>query len=279
MKRRNIVRKRKKEQKGLFKWIAIGVILLIVGILTFLLRPRFWDSHGKFAIIVNSGQDVVVSLYDVPSGSRTDIVIPGNTQVLAAYGLGTWKLGSLWKLGSDEKIGGSLITRTIAKNFGFPVFTWRDNLSMGDRLRIGIFNLLNRNDKDTISLKDTNSLKKTVFMDGERGYFINGSVPEEVSSLFSDQDEFGSSLKAKIIDSTASYGVASRVGRIIEMMGIKVAAISKDSGFKYGCKVIGKSSKLVSKVALILGCGEKETKASNAFDLEVYLGEKFTQGF
>jgi hypothetical protein len=277
--KRRIKASRKKEQKGLLKWIAVVILFLAVITSILFLRTKYWDSRGKLAVVKNYGSDVLVSLYDAMGGSRTDIVIPGNTQVLAAYGLGTWKLGSLWKLGSDEKIGGSLMARTVSKNFGFPVSTWWDNLSVGDRLKICIFNILNRGNKDTIFLNETGALKKTVFMDGEKGYLVNGNIPEETSSLFSDQDEFGSVLKAKVIDATGSYAIAGSVGRIIETMGVKVASISKDSGFNYNCKVIGKNSKLVIKVSLILGCAETETKSSNVFDLEIYLGKTFTQGF
>lgn len=279
MKRRKTVTRRKKEQKGLFKWFLMGAVFLGIIVLVYLLKPKYWNSHGKLAVVGSLGQDVVVFLYDAKGGSRTDIVIPANTQVLAAYGLGTWKLGSLWKLGSDEKIGGSLMVRTIALNFGFPVFVSQERLSVGDRLRMKIFSLVNRNNKDTIFLKETGFLKKTVFMDGEKGYVVNSDVPEEIISLFSNQEEFGSQLKAKIIDATGSYGIASKIGKIIETMGIKVASISKDLGYKSDCKVVGKESKLVAKVFLILGCSEKEVKTANAFDLEIYLGEKFTQGF
>jgi hypothetical protein len=279
MKRRNMVRKKKKEQKGLFRWILIFVLLIAAGISIFFLRAKYWNSKGKLAVVGSYGQDVEVFLYDAKRGVRTDIVIPGNTQVLAAYGLGTWKLSSLWKLGEDEKIGGSLMVKTISKNFGFPVFTWKDNLSAGDRLRIGIFNFLNRGSKDAIFLNETGFLKKTVFMDGEKGYLVNSNIPEEISSLFSDEDEFGSLLKAKITDATGSYGTAAKVGGIIETMGIKVASISKDSNLNFGCRIVGKNIKLIRKAALILGCTDTEIKTSNAFDLDIYLGEKFTQEF
>ncbi len=267
MRRRNIRR------------IIVGILLLFVLATLFLLRTEYWNSKGKLAVVIDGGKDVVISLYDSRAGNRTDVVIPGNTQVLTAYGLGTWKLGSLWKLGVDEKIGGSLITRSISKNFSLPVFICWDNLSLGDKVKTKLFSFLNRNSKDTIYLKETSYLKKTVFLDGESGYLVNTDVPEEVSSLFSDQEEFGSFLKAKITDSTGSYNLANKVGRIIETMGIKVAVISKGSGFEFDCKVVGKNKELVGKVALILGCGQTETKDSTAFDLEIDLGEKFTQGF
>jgi len=271
--KRRVARRRKKENRGWLKWIIVGVGLLLVLIAAvFFLRTKYWNSKGKLAVVIDRGQDVVIYLYDSKADSQTDVVIPGNTQVLAAYGLGTWKLGSLWKLGSDEKIGGSLITRTISMNLGLPVFVWWDNLSVGDKLRISLFSLFNRGSKDTIFLSETGSLKKTVFLDGENGYLVNKDVPEEVSSLFSDQEEFGSFLKAKITDSTESYGVANKVGRIIETMGIKVASISKDSGFESDCKVSGKNKELIRKVALILGCSQRETKDSTSFDLEIYLG-------
>ncbi len=278
MRRRNI-RKGKEKKLSLLKWIIAGVLLLLVGLLVFFLRAKYWNHDGKLAVVTDYGKDVVISLYDSRAGNRTDVVIPGNTQVLAAYGLGTWKLGSLWKLGVDEKIGGSLITRSISKNFSLPVFICWDNLSLGDKIKTKLFSLLNRNSKDIIYLKETSYLKKTVFLDGESGYLVNTDVPEEVSSLFSDQEEFGSFLKAKITDSTGSYNLANKVGRIIETMGIKVAVISKGSGFEFDCKVVGKNKELVGKAALILGCSQTETKDLTAFDLEIDLGKKFTQGF
>lgn len=278
MKRRNI-RKKKEKKLSLLKWVIAGIVLLAVGLLVFFLRTRHWNHDGKLAVVIDRGQDVVISLYDSKGGSQVEVVIPGNTQVLAAYGLGTWKLGSLWKLGVDEKIGGSLITRSISKNFGLPVFVSWDNLSPGDKIKTKLFSFLNRNSRDTIYLKETSYLKKTVFLDGESGYLVNKDVPEEVSSLFSDQEEFGNLLKAKITDSTGSFGVANKVGRIIETMGIKVAAISKGDDPGFNCKVVGKNKELVRKVALILGCSRTETEDSTAFDLEIDLGEKFTQGF
>lgn len=257
------------------KRIIIGVVLLLIFAAVFFLRTKYWNPKGKLAVVINRGQEVVVSIFDPKANSQTDLVIPGNTQVLAAYGLGTWKLGSLWKLGSDEKIGGSLITRTISLNFGFPVFIWWDSLSPGDMLRISIFSFLNRNNKDVIYLKETNCLKKTVFLDGESGYLVNKDVPEEISSLFSDQGEFGTSLRAKISDSSGSLSAVNRVGRIIETMGIKVAAVSKSSDSEGDCKVLGKNKELIRKVALILGCGEAETKEAASFDLEIYLGNRY----
>ena len=277
--RRQKIKKEKEKKLGLFKWLVAGVFLLLAGLLVFFLRPEFWNHHGKLAVVVDGGEEVVVSLYDSGAGSQTDVIIPGKTQVLAAYGLGTWKLGSLWKLGTDEKMGGSLITRSVAKNFGLPVFIWWDALSTGDKIRIKLFGLFYGSGKDTIYLKETGYLKKTVFMDGEDGYLVNKDTPEKISSLFSDQEEFGSLLRAKITDSTGSFGLANKVGKIIETMGIKVAAIAKGSDFEFDCRVIGKNKKLAGKVALILGCSRNETKSSTPFDLEVDLGEKFAQKF
>lgn len=280
MKRQIATRRRKKEKRIQLKWLVIAVILLLVGLSTFLLRTKYWNSEGKFAVVNKDyGGITVISLFDSKTDVQTDIVIPGNTQVLASYGLGTWKLQSLWELGINEKMGGSLITRTISKNFGFPIFIWWDKLSLGDKLRIRLFTLLNRERKEIIMLKETGFLKKTVFVDGESGYLVSNNVPEEVSSLFSDQQEFGNLLKAKILDSTGSYGISDKVGRIIETMGIKVASISKNSGMDGDCVISGKNKKLIKKIALILGCGESEVKDLNAFDLEINLGKKFTQRF
>jgi len=276
--RRKIVR-RKKEKRSYLKWIIVGCVVVFVLLLLFFLRSKCWNAEGKFAVVKDNGQDVTVSLYDSNSKIQTDIIIPGNTQVLAAYGLGTWKLGSLWKLGMNEKMGGSLITRTISKNFSFPVFIWWDRLSLGDRLRLKLFTLLNREKKETILLKETGFLRKTVFLDGEEGYLVNKDAPENILSLFSDQEEFGNLLKAKIIDSTGIYGISDKVGKIIETMGIKVASISKGPDMNIDCRVLGKNKKLVKKAVLIFGCQESRVEDSSAFDLEINLGNNFNQEF
>ncbi len=278
MKRRALKRK-KKRNWGWLKWFGLAVLLLITGYSVFFFQTKYWNSNGKLAVVESYGLEVLISLFDSKASNYVEIIIPGNTQVLTAYGLGTWKLGSLWKLGTDEKIGGSLITRTVAKNFGFPVFIWQDALSIGDKLRIGIFKFTNRNNKETIFLKETACLKKTVFLDGEEGYLVNNDVPEKISSLFSDQKEFGNVLNAKIIDYSGSYNISNSVGTIIETMGIKVASISKNSGFGSDCKVLGKNRGLVKKVALLLGCSQTEVKESGVFDLEISLGKKFVQQF
>ncbi len=119
--KRQAKRRRKKERRSLLKWAIIGLALFLIFMAVFFLRTKYWNSKSKLAVVIDSGQDVVISIFDPKAGNQTDLIIPGNTQVLAAYGLGTWKLGSLWKLGIDEKRGGSLITKTISMNFGFPV--------------------------------------------------------------------------------------------------------------------------------------------------------------
>ena len=270
--KRRITQKRKKVNRNYLKRAIFLVLILIGGLLVFILRTKYWNNHGKTAVVGDRGGDVVISLFDSKADSQTEVIIPGETQVLAAYNLGTWKLKSLWKLGKDEKIGDSLMTRSISMNFGFPVFISWDGLSAGDKIRIILFSLFHRNRKDVIYLKDTNYLKKTVFLDGENGYLISNNIPEEISSLFSDQEEFGSLLKAKIIDSTDSYLVANKIGKIIQTMGIKVASISKGQDFKSDCKIIGKNKELVKKVSLVLGCRQTEIKDSISFDLEIYLG-------
>ncbi len=262
-----------------FKWLFIVLAFLLFLLLLFLLRTKYWNSNGKFSVVGSLNGDVVIYLYDTKSDSQTRLIIPGNTQVLASYGLGTWKLDSLWKLGLDEKIGGGLVVRSLAKNFGFPVYIWEEKLTMGDKLRIKLFSLLNKGNEEIIDLRKTGFLKQTVFIDGEKGYVVNKDAPEDVLSFFSEQEEFGSELKAKITDLTGMYGISEKVGRVIETMGIKVAAISKNSNTPGDCKVSGNNKKLIHKVALILDCSEVVLKDTETFDIELDLYNKFAQEF
>lgn len=285
-----------------WKKTILLVFLFVVLVLTLTLRPKFWNGRDKLVMVINLDKEgVVVSTLDPVSHGLTNIFIPASTQTQVADELGSWKLGSVWQLGLNEKMGGELLARTIAKNFSFPVFAWSDklgyglvngravdliravfssyktNIKIGDRIRIAIFSLgVGKGDREEIDLSKTSFLRKSRFLDGEEGYVVAREIPENIAAVFSEGILSEKNLKARIIDYTNTPKVADRVGSVIEVMGVKVAAVSKENVKDINCKVSGKEKILVRKMVLIFDCSDNSGADKSNFDLEIEIGKLFS---
>lgn len=295
--------KRVKKKKKI--WPKIIIALILVAFFAFIgFHTRFWSRQEKLTLVINRGKEgVVVAIFNPKLAEITTIFLPANVQVLVAGELGSWRLGSVWQLGFNEKIGGSLLARTITKNFAFPTVAWADrpafgfvngrmadffkavfgayktNLTIGDRIRIALFCLrTTKTGREEIHLNETNLLKKTRFIDGEEGYLVAGQIPEAIAAIFSSNQASGQSLKARIIDSSQKALLAEKLGRVIEVAGIKVIAISQENGKDLGCRIWGKNRILIERFAQIFGC-KKEKNSSANFDLEIEIGKNFSQQF
>jgi len=290
--------------------LSLGKLLLpaiIIGLLVFFfgLRGKYWNNKDKVNLAINKeGGEVLVATFDPSNDEITSISIPENTQVQVARQLGTWKIGSVWQLGQNEKLSGLLLAETVTKNFQFPVFLWADkqaaafttgdfwsmlkaiinphktNLGLGDRIRIAFFSLGVKNtNRVNINLKDSACLKKTRLVDGKEGFLISGSIPEKLTSIFTEESISSQNLKAIIRDSTQKPGLSEQVGEVIEVLGIKVATIKKEEGKDLDCIVVSKQDSLKQKLARLFNCAEGKGSPEGNFDLEMVIGEKFVKRF
>lgn len=282
--------------------VFIPLVFLLVFIF-FRKETKFWNGSDKVALAINNGDSVLVTTFDPKADSISEIVIPGDTQVEVARSLGTFRLKSVWQLGIQEKIGGSLLAKTITKNFDFPLFVWADsgasgfsrgdgksllaavfspyptNLGIGDKIRLALFSLGVKNlNKTNIDLRDTGFVKKAKLIDGEAGYAISGNIPEKLVAVFSDNEVGALSLKTIIKDSTGRQGISQEVGEIIEVLGPKVAGVTKENINIDNCEVSGRYKNLVTKVARIFDC-KIGKKFNDNFDLEITLGKSFPERF
>lgn len=279
--------------------------LFIILFLFYFFKTSIWDGEGKFILAVDNKENVLVSVFDPRHEAITNILIPNNVQVMVAGELGTWKLGSVWQLGRNEGRDGDLLAKTISKNFGFPVYAWGDfkaagfsdrkikgilsasfgryktSLRIGDRIKLGFFALRIGSVKRTsIDLSDVrNGLKEKTFLDGSRGFVIQGNIPDRIVAVFPDDVSANKDYKAKVVLKTEKPISPDSVSRVIEVMGVKIASVVKENPEDINCLVGGKDDKLVKLIALVLGCkGEKE-KSGGSFDIEVVLGERFNKNF
>ena len=285
--------------------LLVFVFLLFMLILI-LFKTSIWDGKGKFILVVNRQDDVLVSVFDPKMETIASVSIPQNVQIVAAGELGTWKLGSLWKLGHNEKQEGNLLAKTVTKNFGFPVYAWGDyqaagfterrfseilpaifgnyktSLKTGDRIRLGLFVLgVGPAKRTSINLAEVNeSLKKETFLDGTEGYVIRGNVPGRIMALFSDEVIAAKNYKARFVLNAERIKSIDAVSRVVEVMGVKVASVVKDSPEDINCLVKGEDRKLVKSVALVLGCtGQEKKKVEGNFEIEIAFGEQFNKNF
>lgn len=262
--------------------------LILVGVSMNLTKPKFWDSNGKLVMVTNGkNQKITVSVIDPQIPGRTDIEIPSLVSVSVAGELGNWKLGSVWQLGVNEKLGGGLLIRTVAKNFGFPAVAWWDeatgqtNLNLGDRIRLWLFQVrLGKNSLNTIDLARTSFLRKTKLPDGEEGYRISGEVPSNVTAVFPEGAVLRLGYKAKIVNYSGSVALGESIGRVIETMGIKVASIQKEGLKDFDCAVSGTNAKVVEKLNLVFDCKDQASEpAQEGFNIVLEAGRGFVRRF
>lgn len=296
---------RKKNHKN-FKLFWYSFLLVFLGVwLTILFFNRdFWRKNSKLSLAIQEEDaSVIVATFDPTVGEITTIRIPPNTEVNAAFGLGVWKLRSVWELGENEHLGGRLLARTLVRHFKFPVVAWADaraagfvegkavgfiqatlapyatNLKMGDRLQIALFSLRIPNSKrQEIALEETSYLRKTVLTDGEEGYTVTGTMPSGLSAVFTNPDMSSKEMTVVIKDATKEGSYASDVGKLIEVLGAKVASVVKEKP-QEECQVTGKDRAVVEEVARILGCTPSKEKLKSSLDIEIKLGEEFARSF
>jgi len=301
------MRVHKKNRKKISLLLFLPVFVLLVFMLFLILfKTSTWDGREKFILAVNGQDDVLVSVFDPKTETIVGVSIPSNVQITAAGELGTWKLGSLWKLGQNEKREGNLLAKTVTKNFGFPVYAWGDyqaagftrrklseilpaifgnyktSLKTGDRIRLGLFVLgVGPAKRTSINLAEiSESLKKETFLDGSEGYVIKGNVPDRIMALFSDEVVAAKNYKARFVLNAERIKSIEAVSRVVEVMGVKVASVVKDSPEDMNCLVKGEDRKLVKSVALVLGCtGQEKKKVEGNFDIEIAFGEQFHKNF
>jgi hypothetical protein len=270
-----------------------------------LLTNKFYRSNSKVALSIkkNNG-DLLVSVFDPLQQEITNITIPSNTQLTCSRQLGIYKAKSIWQLGENNNLGGNLMKETIIKTFHFPINAWADsgaeglasgrlwpllksvfsfyksNLGVGDRLRIAFFSLGLKNFKRVdINLAETMTVKKTKLIDGEEGYLPVLNIPEKISVIFSDSQAAKQGYKLMLKDATGKNFVAEEVGKTIEVLGVKVAFVSKENIKNSDCFISGKEDYLRARIAQVFSCEVKKKKLESNFDFELEIGEKFAERF
>jgi hypothetical protein len=295
----------KTKRKFPLKLLLIPVFILLLVIIAVFTLPSKWDGKSKRSIAVqNSSGDVAVVILDPLVNTAAEITIPKETETDAAYGLGTWKMGSITKLGDDENLGGVFLKNTIIKSFDFPITDWADNnflnlisgnlvqefnaifttnstdFSILDKIKIASFALgVGNNSRVDINLSHSSYLQKNKLTDGSLGWEVSGSIPSNIESYFSIQNIANKNINVLINNNTGTNSRARLFANTLEVLGINVASIKIGNETDMNCKVTGESKEIVSKIADVFSCEINIGKPADNFDIQVDMGTKFKDRF
>jgi len=283
----------------------IGFIILLVFVLFYFLGVRNWNGHSKIAVAVQEVTgNVIIVIIDPSSSSISKFDIPSETEVQAANQLGTWKIGSITKLGRDKKLKEGFLKNTVIKSFNFPIDFESDesflNLTSGnlvkemqsltktssssfsllDRIRIAVFSLqVSDTARFDTDLSKTSELERVQLVDGSLGFRVTETIPTNIESYFTIQDNLKQMFNVLINNGTGSNFYAALLGKAIEVIGVNVASIQNVPLSNSDCTVTGLSKDMVFKIAQVFSCQTKLSKPSNNFDIQIDLGSKFKDRF
>ena len=294
----------KKSVKPRFIKLCIG-FLILMGSLWFLYSSIWRGADAKISLVISSTEsDVRVVTFDPSLNEVTNILIPGDTQVNVARGLGSWKIKSVWQLGVNEGLDGQLLKETIIKNFHFPITSWagdsasgfigggtsglvkalvlpyKTNLKLSERLKIAQIYLKAKNTRRVdIDLSQTQTLTKSRLTDGSVGFILTGQISEKLIVAFSDKNMSKEGANLIIRDLSGSSNSLNEISSTLEVLGAKVAASLSEESQDIDCIVFAHKKQYAVGLAKVLSCSVSEEPPTGSFDIELVLGSAFARRF
>src|SRR4030043_451288 len=295
-------RRKRKSPKKNYKLLLIAIVFLVIGLIgIFLLKTKTWVGDSKLTLVINNSKEIYIAVFDPVGDDITTIKIPGSVEVEVSRRLGKIRIASIWQLGEDENLDGILLAETVTKNFRIPVTSWGDkeslgfikkgsilsglfknyksNLAFSDKLRLFFFSLGVKEFKRTdIDLSQTSFLKAKKLTDGEMGYVVTDIMPQKLIVVSSDNLVSKKDLKVLLTNASGESLLSEKVGKVVESLGTKIAAVDNLKEEDFDCVVKGKDIKIDKRFALVLGC-EVSKDSSGNFDVEIKFGRKFLERF
>lgn len=275
-----------KKRKAFAPFIGIiaFIFLLAVFLVVLFINTKFWNGSRKVAVVeAREDGSVAVEILDPAAGEKITLFITGETEVESARGFGTFRLKNIWKLGVQEGDPGDILTKTLVKNFSFPVHLWRSadgetNIPFGDRIMMFFFERgLPESKKTEIDLAKSQFLIRQKLSDGDLGYKVPSDLSPRISIYFVFEGENDESFKIYVKDLTGSYGTAERVGKLLEVMGGKVVSIEKRTANNSDCFVEGSIKELNKTIGSILSCQVGDS--AGTMGISVSIGSAFAERY
>lgn len=316
VRRAKTVNKQKRSPKGLFKKVVVFICLSALLFICYRLFNSWqnsqWLTGTRLTVVVASENPKVYS-YNPEARRLVVFTIPANTQIETSRGYGQWFVGSLWKLGEQENIHGELLRESVQKSLGLPVDGWieergkalfaprklgvasalfealtstsiKSNLTFFDRLhllmKVGVVGISARREMDLAIL---GVLKEEKLADGSDGYSVIPDKAKLALEGLRDDLVFAEEKKVVIVNTSKKAGLATDVGRIAMILGVRIIGAQTSSEEVGECEIRGNKDQLKSLSARrllgIFGCKQANVNATSPQDLELWLGEEFAKKF
>jgi len=227
-----------------YKLVVVSIFIFLIVIFCFISYKV--SSLEKFSYVNNKDGNAEIIVVDPQKDKIVKILIDKDFQLESSRSLGEYRLSSLWVLGQKEKYKGKLVSESIVKNFGIPIYLWKDgdltNLNLYQRVKVLLLNTRNYNDD----------------------YLLNSKTPKD-SILINFVHPYVA------LNLTGKKGVTETVSKILETVGFKTVDYSRGYDDKLDCEVVGKNKKYNDIVSKIFDC-------TNILDLNLYIDLKIRIG-
>jgi hypothetical protein len=279
--------------------------LFLLFLLFSIARGNINTKSDKVLLAIENKEKYYLVSFDFPGKEMVVVDIPGNTEVEVARGLGRWELSSVWGLGENEKIGGGrLLSETLRNNFLAPVYLWssekgkylvegsifssfyfpflerKTNLNFSDEFKLALFSArFKKSNLVRINLSDSSVLEKSRLKTGKDGYLIKGDFNQDLLWVMNDPFLSKNKVFVSLINETGSSIIVTRLGNILEAMGIKLASIENQSVSDFDCELKAKDEKIISKLSLVFSCRKNEDKNLDDGQIIIRIGKKFKERF
>ncbi|MCS7092221.1 MAG: hypothetical protein NZM26_02630 [Patescibacteria group bacterium] len=263
---------RRNRRNGIFAfknkiWISCFFLFLtfFVATISFLLvQDSLWDGRSKLSYAVYKENQIEVVVLDSDYKELNTIVIPQDTLVDVARGLGKTKIKNVYGIGINENLGGRLLHETTTFALALPAYHYvyyksynsseffgrnirlifwdsKSSFSFSERVKFFLFALFNKDiRKNVVNLAQTSFLRKAVLVDGSEGYVKTPFMPQSVQSIFSVSDEI---FTVSIISHSGSAFNLDDLANTFASLGGKVISVKKidekkKTYFKNGSRVL-----------------------------------------
>lgn len=251
--------KRKNKNRPFIKLVFFPVLTFLIVWLCFIAYKVL--TLERFQFVNNRDDNVEIIVIDNKREDVTKIFIDKNFYVDSSRNFGEYKIGSLWILGRKEKYQGRLVAETITKNFGIPVYLWKDGVSTN----------LNFFQKIKVLLSNINR--------GEYDFKLTSrNVKDSILVNFVHPATEGRLPKIRIDDLTGDPEVVNLISKILEVLGFKIVDYSKGFDNSLDCEVIGKSDTYTSILKELFDC-KIVVDENQSIDLDIRIGKVFGDRF
>lgn len=235
-----------------YLFLLLFILLLFASIMFLALaKESLWDGKSKLSYVIYRPNQIEVMVLDPSYKELTTVIIPQDTLVEVARGLGKTKIKNVYEIGVNEGLGGRLLSETITFSLALPAYHYvydksvsqktgalsflnnfqtifissESSFSFLEKLRLFFALSLGKDLKRTaIKLDQTSFLKKTTLVDGSEGYIKTPFMPQSVQSLFGISDEI---FTVSVVNYLGSVANIDDLTETFSSLGGKVILVRK----------------------------------------------------